>query len=193
MTMNRFLILLMLASLIACSKSGKVNTPKEFVNHVVVNPSLYSGDSASILRNLYNKMKNHEAPFQNRQYFDSTQLYIDTLLYDNSFNKVVLFVIAENPIRRNPYAVSALPYYYNANCFLGKRLIGNPAIFDLEAIGPISIINFEDKAMASKAIREGYFSKLTTSLDANGSPHYDYNVDDKRFWESPKGWKRVFP
>ena len=191
--MNKFLFSLILITFISCNRSGKINTPKEFVNNISINPSLYSKDSTAILLNLYAKMKNHEASFQNPEYFDSTQLYIDTVLYDNSFNKVALFVIAENPVHRNPYSDAKLPYYYNANCYLGKRIIAGSSIFDLKNIGPVSIINFDDKPTTSKAIRESYFSELITFLDANGVSRYEYNVNDKRFWESPKGWKRVFP
>jgi len=177
----------------ACNKNGKLTTPKEFINNVTVEPSLYSKDSISILNALYNKMRNHEASFQNPEYFDSTRLYLDTVLYDSSLNKITLFVIAENPVHRNPYSDSKLPYYYNSNCYLGKRLFNDSSIFDLKNIGPASIINFYDKATTSKAIREIYYSELTTFLDAEGNTHYHYNVNDKRFWTSSKGWLRVFP
>lgn len=138
-------------------------------------------------------MKNHEASFQNPEYFDLTKLYLDTILYNSTLKKVALFVIAENPVKRNPHSDSKLPYYYNANCYLGKRLFIDSSIFELKTIGPVSIANFEDKATASQAIRESYYSELTTFLDSEGNPNYEYNVNDKRFWESSKGWKRVFP
>ncbi len=75
----------------------------------------------------------------------------------------------------------------------GKRLFVDSSIFDMKNIGPVSIVNFDDRPTASKAIRDSYFSELTTFLDAESNPHYDYIVNDKRFWESSKGWKRVFP
>lgn len=190
--MNKLLIPILLFSL-SCNRSGRVNTPKDFVNHITVMPSLYSRDSISILNSLYDKMKAHEASFQNPEYFDSTKLYLDTVLYDSTLNKIALFVIAENPVFRNPHSDSKLPYYYNANCYLGKRLFADSSIFDLKNIGPVSIINFDNRPTTSKAIRESYFSELTTFLDSESSPRFDYNVDDKRFWTSLKGWKRVFP
>lgn len=190
--MYRFLILIFLI-IVSCNRIGRINTPKRFINNVTVNPFLYSKDSVAILADLYSKMRNHEASFHNHEYFDSTKLYLDTVLYDSTLERVALFVIAENPIRRNPYYDSKLPYYYNANCYLGKRLFVDSSIFDLKNIGPISIINFYDKASASKAIRESYYSELTTFLDLDNIPFYDYNVNDRRFWTSSKGWKRVFP
>jgi hypothetical protein len=138
-------------------------------------------------------MKNHEASFSNPEYFDSTTLYLETLIYDSSFNRVALFVIAENPVHRNPHSDSKLPYYYNADCYLGKRIFADSSLFDLKNIGPVSIVNFHDRASASEAIRESYYSELTTFLDSDRNPRYNYNVNDKRFWESSKGWKRVFP
>src|SRR6202008_3820051 len=126
------LIIPILLCFLCCNRSGRVNTPRGFVNQVTVEPSLYRRDSISILRNLYDKMKNHEASFQNPEYFDSTTLYLDTVLYDSSYNKVALFVIAENPVRRNPHSDSKLPYYYNANCYLGKRLFADSSFFDLK-------------------------------------------------------------
>jgi hypothetical protein len=190
--MLKYSILLLLL-FAACIRSRKVETPKEFVNDVKVDPSLYSKDSISILENLYGKMRKHESSFQSPEYFDSTTLYLDTILYDSTRNKIALFVIAENPVRRNPHSDSKLPYYYNANCYLGKREYPNSSYFALKNIGPVSIINFDDKATANKAIRESYFSELTTFLDAEAKPHYDFNVNDKRFWTSAKGWSRAFP
>jgi hypothetical protein len=185
--------ILILFILLACNRSGKVETPKEFINNVTVESSLYRKGSISILDDLYSKMRSHEASFQNPEYFDSTKLYLDTVLYDSTLNKIVLFVIAENPVNRNPYSDSKLPYYYNANCYLGKRLHTDLSKFELQNIGPASIINFHDKKTTSQAIREIYYSELTTYLDGESKPLYDYNVNDKRFWTSAKGWKRVFP
>lgn len=102
-------------------------------------------------------------------------------------------MIVENPVHRNPHSDSKLPYYYDANCYLGKRLYPDSCIFELKNIGPSSIINFDDKARAGEAIRDIYYSQLTTFLDADSKPHWNYNVNDTRFWSSSKGWKRVFP
>ena len=191
--MNKFFYFFIFLFFFSCNRSGKVNTPKDFINHVTVRSSIYSKDSISILIDLYDKMKNHESSFQNPEYFDLTKLYLGTILYNSTLKKVAFFVIAENPVKRNPHSDSKLPCYYNANCYLGKRLFTGSSIFELKNIGPMSLANFEDKTTASQAVRESYYSELTTFLDSEGNPNYEYNVNDKRFWESPKGWKRVFP
>jgi hypothetical protein len=189
--MNRYLLLILLL-FIACNQIGRVYTPQEYVNNVKVEYSLYSKDSVSIVNELYSTMRNHEGAFKNREYFDSTKLYLDRVFYDSSKNKIAFFVIAENPVERNPYSHSALPYYYNADCYLGKRLQNDSNRFQVANIGPAHIINFDDKESASQAIRDIYCSQLTTFLDVDGTPHYNFNVNDKRFWTSLKGWQRVF-
>lgn len=187
------IIVFFLFALVSCNvNSQKKKTPQEFINKVVVNSSTYSKDSVAILDDLYLKMKNHEASFTNPEYFDSTILLVDTIMYDTSLNKIAVFVIVKNPTYRNPYSDSKLPYYYNANCYLGKRTYADSSIFKLKDIGPFSLANFIDVHEVRQAIRDYYFLELATVLDAKSEPTFKYNLDDKRFWESPTGWERTF-
>jgi hypothetical protein len=191
-TMFKAKIFLIFA-LFACNgNSQQVVTPREFLNRVTVEESVYSQDSAVIVADLYAKMKNHEASFSNREYFDSTILVVDTIMYDSTLNKIALFVIAKNPTYRNPYSTSELPHYYNASCYLGKRMSLDSSRFELKNMGPFSIINFSDKELVRRAIREYYFLELATVLNEKNQPRFKYNLDDKRFWESSTGWKRAF-
>lgn len=190
--MFRYVIIL-LVSLVSCKENRQeIKTPKEFLNHVTADAVTRSEDSAAIITDLYKMMKDHRGSFANPEYFDSTVLFIDTIMYDSSFRKIAFFVIAQNPVYRNPYADTRYLYYYNANCYLGKRIYADSNRFELKNIGPFSVINFYDKQLVSKAIRDDYFSALTTAMDENGRPFYEYNLDDKRFWESRTGWQRVF-
>lgn len=191
--MFRNIIITFLFALSSCKgNSQQMETPKDFVNYVRVDTSIYFKDSAAILDDLYRKMKNHEASFTNPEYFDSTELIIDTVMYDSSLNKIAVFVVAKNPIYRNPHSDSKLPYYYNANCYLGKRMHIDSSIFELKQLGPFSLVNFYDTQEIKQAIRDYYFLELATVLDANKQPVFKYNIDDKRFWESTTGWKRMF-
>lgn len=186
-------IIIVLLGLTSCNgNSQKLETPKEFINKVTVGASFYSKDSAVVAADLYLKMKNHQASFTNREYFDSTVLEIDTIMYDSSLNKIAVFVIAKNPTYRNPHSDSKLPFYYNANCYLGKRINLNSDIFELKQLGPFSLVNFDDTKEIRQAIRDYYFLELATVLDEKKEPVFKYNLNDKRFWESPTGWKRTF-
>ncbi len=187
------IIVFFLLALISCNESDKQKkTPKEFVSAVVVDKAIYLGDSTSIVADLYKKMKNHEASFTNPEYYDSTVLVIDTIIYDPSLNKIAVFVIAKNPTYRNPHSDSKLPYYYNANCYLGKRMQVDSSIFELKQLGPFSVVNFDDIQDVKRAIRDNYFLELATVLDEKNQPVFNYNIDDKRFWDNSTGWKRMF-
>ncbi len=186
-------IIIFLFALTSCyGKGQKLETPKEFLNQVTVDGGLYSKDSAAIIADLYSKMKNHEASFTNPEYFDSTILVVDTIMYDSSFDKIALFVIAQNPTSRNPYSDSKLSYYFNASCYLGKRKYLDSSFFELKQLGPFKLANFDSKVIIQKAIREYYFLELATVLDEKKEPVFKYNLNDRRFWESPTGWKRMF-
>ena len=187
---NIFISLFTLAS---CNVNNQqIETPKEFLNNVIVDNVTYSKDSTAIITDLYVKLKNHEASFTNPEYFDSTILIIDTIMYDSSLNKIAVFVIAKNPTYRNPYSDSKLSYYYNANCYIGKRLDKGSSEFELKCLGRFSEINFHDSATVIKALKEDFFLELATVLDENKQPVFKYNLNDKRFWESSSGWKRIF-
>ena len=187
------IFLFFLLALVSCNgNSQQQKTPKELISEVFVDKAAYSKDSIAIVTDLYQKMKKHEASFTNPEYYDSTVLMIDTIMYDPSLNKIAVFVIAKNPTHRNPYSDSKLPYYYNANCYLGKRTYSDSSAFELKQLGPFSLINFDDTKEIKQAIRDYYFLELSTVLDANNQPVFKYNIDDKRFWDSPTGWGRMF-
>ena len=168
------------------------DTPKEFLNHVEVDHKIYVLDSLKILDSLYSKMHRHVESFEIDEYFDSTKLFIDTIIYNRSLNKIAVFVIAENPISRNPYSDSKLPYYYNANIYLGRRLNDTLPNFELMCLCKFYVIHFYDKYTVSKALREIHFQELSTVLDENDQPIFKYNINDVRFWDSPTGWKGTF-
>ena len=172
----------------------KKETPKEFLNNVVVDAVFYLKDSAALLDDLRSKMINHKESFSNPEYFDSTILIIDTIMYDSSLSKLAIFWIAKNPTSRNPYSNSKLAFYYNAGCYLAKRKTAGYQLFELKPLGPFSLANFENEETGSikKAIRDYYFLELATVLDENSRPVFQYNLNDKRFWDSPTGWGRMF-
>jgi len=186
-------LVLFLFVLASCNGiSQKKGTPHDYRNNVIVSAAVYSKDSLEILSELYAKMKNHEASFTNPEFFDSTKLLIDSIMYDSSLDKIAVFVVAENPTFRNPHSDSKLPYYYNAYCYLGKRENIDGNNFELECLCRFSEINFNDSKTAAKALSEDLFTELATVLDEKKKPVFEYNLDDKRFWTSLTGWRRIF-
>lgn len=188
--MSKFLILLLIF-FVYCN-TGRVKTSKEYINNEAVESSFYTKDSLGLYGQLFDSMINHTASFTNPEYFDSTQLIIDTILYDSTFEKVALFVIAKIPTYRNPYSDSKMPYYFNGACYLGKRLRTGSVDFNIKYLGPFRLVNFDNNETIRKALKDYYFLQLTTVLDEKGRSTFKYNLNDHRFWESETGWKRTF-
>jgi hypothetical protein len=166
-------------------------TPEKFRNHSVIAKNIYRKDSLFLISDFYKKMKNHYGSFSNAEYYDSTIVIIDSILYDSTFNKIAVFLIAKNPTHRNMHLDSKEPYYYNASCYLGSRVNADSSAFELKQLGPFSLSNFDNIVDIKEAIRESYFLELSTVLDVDDTPFFDYNLDDKRFWTSEKGWEGI--
>jgi len=184
---NMILILVVSFYLCACGNSGNP-TPVAFMNHTVKNRTGYTEDSAAIVEQLKKSLNKHEDFFYSKEYFDSTQLIIDTILYGPDFNKLAVFVIAKNPTYRQLAPNKDYEWYYNATCYLGLR---RGDTLDLRWEGP-NFSNAYDKSYLSKTMRHSYFTEFATRDTAANSP-YKYNLDDIRFWDGPiwQKWKHV--
>ena len=189
--MKNLYIIILLFGVLSC-KNSKEKIPDKYINNVNVDPELYKKDKFSILDSLYAKLKRHESSFSNSEYFDSTLLIIDSIIYEKSLNKVAIFVVAKNPTYRNRFSFSKVPFYYNAYCYLGKRVSANSNKFNIECLCRFSEINFEDKETVIKALREDFFIELATVLDENGKPVFKFNLNDTRFWDSTLVWNEMF-
>lgn len=150
-------------------------------------------DSIEIRRELCRLMKAHKGSFQNREYFDSTEIIVDSIMYDSTLQKIAVFVIAKNPTYRNPYSDSKLPFYYNANTYLGRRVHSTSNQFELKCLCRFSEVNFNDAKTVVAALKEDFFTELATVKNENDQPVFEYNLDDVRFCSSQKGWYKTFP
>jgi hypothetical protein len=95
------------------------DTPKEFLNNVMINKEKYSKDSIEILNQLRKLLLKHEDFFYSKAYFDSTQLIIDSIIYSKDFNKLAVFVIAKNPTYSQLMTDEKHDWYCDATCYLG--------------------------------------------------------------------------
>lgn len=167
-----------------------MSTPTEFKSYTIVDDSVYEMDRISTLRVLQKKLKNHQASFFSKEYFDSTRLLIDTIMYDSSRQKRAVFVLAENPTTRQSGPNNDHKIYYNAYCYLFERK-NQADTFTAKWFNVFSSINFYEKKEIRESIRELYFHELSTIVGGDDKPVYIYNLDDKRFWNGP-GWAKVF-
>ena len=167
-------------SLLAISACNGINNQlsKQFSNLVSVDKKLYLKDSLSVIINLKKSLEKHEGFFNSNEYFDSTQVIIDTMIYSSDLKKLAIFVIIKNSTKRQLVADQRSEFYYNGNCFLGNRKNDSVSLY---SIGPSSS-NSTNKNELSKIMRNTYFTKYATVKDANGKLKYKYNIGDIRFW-----------
>ena len=171
----------------------QTSTPQEYLNNVLVSDSIYRNDSLWLINHLKEKIRDRSGSFYNKEYYDSTQLLIDSIIYSLDKDKIAFFVIAENPMHRR---LNKLPsdekhvYYYNAFCYLGIRL-DRTHTWTTKWFNTFNITNSKDLKKASEYIRWMYFNELVTVRDTGGASAFKYNVDDIRFWSGP-AWKELF-
>lgn len=187
--MFRYIIVCLLSFASCVGNSQQVQTPKEFINNTTVDNSVYMKDSAMIATALFLKLRNHEASFYNKEYFDSTKLIIDKILYDSTKKRIAVFVLVENPMNRREFPDLNYKVYYSSYCYLGKRT--ETGDFELKWLNAFYPINFNNKQEISDAIKQLYFNELATIVDGNDTPVYEYNLNDKRFWTG-SGWNKFF-
>lgn len=179
-------ILLFFSFFISCEGiKQKKYTPKEFLNHTIINKENYNKDSAEILKQLRFSLLNHEDFFNNKAYFDSTQIIIDSIIYSPNFNKLAVFIMIKNPTYRQLAPDNKYKWYYEATCYLGVRQKDS---ISLSWIGP-SFTNSYNKSELSDIIRDSYFTEFATK-DTVGLYTYKYNLNDIRFWNSSI-WKQI--
>jgi hypothetical protein len=166
----------------------KTDTPKDYLSNTVIKKEDYIRDSVTLLIEFQKFLRNHQNSFYKKEYFDSTQLIIDTIMYSPDFNKVAVFVITKNPTFRQLTPNKDFSSYYDAYCYLGIRLNDG---FNLKWLRRFYPINWYDRNEISNEIRDAYFNEFSVLKDINGLSQYKYNLNDKRFWECPV-WKEYF-
>ena len=159
------------------------DTPKEFLSRTVIKKEDYANDSIELISQLRTLLIRHEKFFNNKAYFDSTELIIDSITYSPDLKKLAVFVITKNPTYRQLMPDAKYSWYYDATCYLGVRQNNRIA---LSWIGPV-FTNSYSLQNISHDIREAGFRTFATK---DTSRVYAYNFNDKRFWDSPI-WKKI--
>lgn len=142
----------------------------------------YTEDSIRIIRQLKVDLKAHKGFFSSREYSDSTQIIVDTVIYNSTYSKLAVFIIAKNPTSRQLLPDTRSDWYYNATCYLGIRESKDSLV--LYSTGPV-LTNSIDKQELKSLMRAQYFTFFARLKNAEGELKYKYNLGDVRFWESP--------
>lgn len=165
---NKMKYLLLLLILLQCNKSSIVKT----------NNPIYERDKKLILKNIKVLVNHHIGFFVSKEYNDSTQIIIDTVVYSPDFKKFATLIITKNSTSQQLMPNSE-EWYYNATCFLGTKKNDTLSLY---WYGP-NFTNSNNPSYLSETIRKKCFEDLQNSKEER------YNINDNRFWDS-KVWKQ---
>jgi len=183
--MNRNKVGLMIAmSLLLCSCNNdaaireKFKTPEEYRCSAASNRDLYSIDSIFFTHEVQRLIDDKEDPYQGSAYNESTQIYIDTILFDDDRKYCALFTILKcyDELYAKRWAYDGVVHFAHAN------EADDSLRWSLFAYHGAIHVNAENYAKISDILRfhnlagrsyEGYLKKTAS-----------FNLDDCRFWRS---------
>lgn len=161
------------------------DTPDQFLNKTVVKKEDYSKDSLTILNKFKELLLQHEDFFYSKEYFEGTEIIIDTILYSPDLKKLAVLVLTKNPTSRQLMPTENKMWYYDATSYLGLR---QSDTISLSWLGP-SFTNSTDKQEQSNYIRQECF-RAFVSKDTTEQYAHKYNLNDVRFWASSE-WQKI--
>lgn len=198
--MKKIIIIFLLSfQIVSCQERTVKLTPKEFVSKVEVPNELYSKDSLNLVGLIKAEIKDHKGGYHSKAYDEFTEITIDTIVYSPDYNRVVFFIIdkIENKkaypdgwTEKEVEAVvqhTGLPfegYHYNAKAYIGIR---KNDTLTIDNFFGLNINGVQDINKLIKRQRQLFFEEYA-AVDEKG---YEYNVDDKRFWDNPNFWDKL--
>ena len=161
------------------------DTPDQFLNKTVIKKEDYTKDSLTLLAKFKALLLQQEDFFNSEEYFEGTDIIIDTILYSPDFNKLAVLVLTKNPTSRQTMPNENEEWYYNATSYLGVR---QSDTIGLSWLGP-SFTNSPDRQEQSNYIRQKCF-RIFVSKDTAEKYAHKYNLNDVRFWTSSE-WGKI--
>jgi hypothetical protein len=161
------------------------DTPDQFLNKTVTKKDDYTKDSLTISAKLKSLLLQHEDFFYSKEYFEGTDIIIDTIIYSPDFNKLGVLVLTKNPTSRQLMPTENEMWYYNATSYLGIR---QSDTIRLSRLG-LDFKNSTDKQEQSNYIRQACF-RTFVSKDTTEKYAYKFNLNDVRFWTSSV-WQKI--
>ncbi len=161
----------------SCS-SGR--TPSEFLNKTTVSADIYNANKRVLTDSIREFILTNQSAYYPVDNDSLTEIFIDTILYSPSKDKIAFFVITKNTSNKLlSYKQGDKVYnYYDANCFIA-HLKNDTTIDKISWIEAYGLINYKNQCEASKDIRE-----LSFTENVRPNRNLRYNLDDVRFWNS---------
>ena len=148
----------------------------------MVSDSVYQADAYVVLKRLKDDLRYNRVGYTNTEFFEGTNIYIDTILYSPSQDKFAIFVITENPAYRQLRPNKQSKWYYNGDCYLGRRYSKDSIFIALS--GP-RLTNGITKESIKKDMYDTYFNTFSKFKNESGELRYKYDLGDNRFWNCP--------
>lgn len=195
--MKKVIILFSLIfQIVSCQNKIINHTPNKFLSNVNVSKEIYSTDSLSLVlcikKEIFCNRGNYNANF----YDQSTPIIVDTIIYSPNLEKVVFFVIDSLENKKtypknlsqdkidSMQKISGLPYdgyHYNGCAYLAKKRGDSFEVYDFFKIYLGKYKNIYD---LKNRLREVFLLEYSKAQEKG----FEYNVDDKRFWDNPNAW-----
>ena len=161
------------------------DTPDQFLNKTEVKKEDYTKDSLTISTKFKELLLKHEDFFYSKEYFEGTEIIIDTILYSPDLKKLAVLVLTKNPTSRQLMPTENEIWYYNTTSYLGVR---QGETISLSWLGP-GFTNSTNKQEQSNYIRQECF-RTFVSKDTTEKYAHKYNLNDVRFWTSSE-WQKI--
>jgi len=154
-------------------------TPIKYRNYSKVQPEIYGKHEKYLFGYIRSIIGKGIEPFNVKEYDSLTEVFIDTIIYSPSKNKLAFFVIAKNSNDKLLSGGNRNEFHYDAHCFIGHISL-NDEIFDISWLSAYNLSRYENLESASYRIRELHFQEFNETRN----PKAKYNLDDIRFWDS---------
>ncbi len=161
------------------------DTPDQFLYKTTVKKEIYTKDSLTISTKFKELLLQHEDFFYSKEYFEGTEIIIDTILYSPDLKKLAVLVLTKNPTSRQLMPTENEMWYYNATSYLGVR---QSDTISLSWLGP-RFTNSTDQQEQSNYIRQECFRNFV-SKDTTEKYAHKYNLNDVRFWTCSE-WQKI--
>lgn len=160
--------------------------PKEYVSNTVISKENYSSDSANIVLQIQGFVKNHQESFYSKEYDESTQIIVDTILYSPDYKKIATFIIAKNPSNKQLKPDKKYKWYYDGFLYIGNK---DRDSFKINSTGE-GRRNYKEIKELSDVLRNLFFEKYSSTKDNKGNEKL-YNLNDIRYWEKSVDWENL--
>ncbi|MBE9576078.1 hypothetical protein [Flavobacterium proteolyticum] len=198
--MKKIILLLFVSYfLIYCQKKTEKLTPVKYISKINIEKQIYSKDSLTLVSSIQKDISEHKGGYHSKTFDAETLIIIDTIMYSPNNERIFFFVITKSqnkklyPKEMSEQEMSEASKYSNlaldGSHFQGKAYVAykkNDTILRTQFYG-ITTSEYENIESVRQRQRNIFFKEFS-AVNEKG---YEYNVDDKRFWDNDYFWDKM--